>query len=135
MGPTKEWKPKPTNPSICQGSGTGVSSQVPAVTVEASIISEPALKVLDSTEATSELEKKLELSHLSDGQHVIIPNHLHVPEADKLGFCFGSFDASFGLNTSYTSGPESEKSPLSESSEAIEESVEEQSSRFANICT
>ncbi|KAM7492436.1 hypothetical protein LguiA_035357 [Lonicera macranthoides] len=128
VGPTKEWKPKPTNPSICQGPGTGISSQVPAVTVEASIISEPALKVLDSTEATSELEKKLELSHLSDRQHVIIPNHLHVLEAEKLGFCFGSFGASFGLNTSYTSGPESEKSPLSESSEAIEESVEEQSS-------
>nr|KAJ0200504.1 hypothetical protein LSAT_V11C600318160 [Lactuca sativa] len=45
-----------------------------------------------------ELEMKLKESHISDDKHVIIPNHLHVPEAEKLGFCFGSFDATFGFN-------------------------------------
>lgn len=69
--------------------------------------------------------------HVSDGQHVIIPNHLHVPEAGKFGFCFGSFDASFGLSTDYNDGPENDMNPttLSETSESVEETAE-QSSRF-----
>ncbi|KAK3017270.1 hypothetical protein RJ639_007382, partial [Escallonia herrerae] len=134
VGPNKEWKPKPTSSSAAQGSGT-VASEVPAVSLEASTCPEPALGVADSKETTSELESKLEEFHISDNQHVIIPNHLHVPEAERIGFCFGSFDASFGFNTSYTSGLESEKSPPphSEISDGIEESVEEQSSSgFSN---
>ncbi|KAK3034019.1 hypothetical protein RJ639_033304 [Escallonia herrerae] len=130
VGPNKEWKPKPTSSNAGQGSGT-VASEVPAVSLEASTRPEPALGVADSKETTSELESKLEEFHISDNQHVIIPNHLHVPEAERIGFCFGSFDASFGFNTSHTSGLESEKSPPphSEISDGIEESVEEQSSR------
>lgn len=137
-GPSKEWKPKPTNPNLAQGSGTVVSSEVLTVPVEANTQShsQPTTNTLDSNESASELERKLGNSHISDSQHVIIPNHLHVPEVEKLGFCFGSFDASFGLNTPCTTGPESDKSqPLSETSEGIdEESTEEQSLRFVKIC-
>ncbi|KAK2986439.1 hypothetical protein RJ640_011877 [Escallonia rubra] len=133
VGPNKEWKPKPTSSNAAQGSGT-VASEVPAVSLEASTHPDVALGVADSKETTSELESKLEEFHISDNQHVIIPNHLHVPEAERIGFCFGSFDASFGFNTSYTSGLESEKSPPphSEISDGIEESVEEQSSSNQN---
>lgn len=128
MGPSKEWKPKPTSSNLTQGPGTVVSSEVPAVPVEAKTHSQPAAIAIDSKETISDLGKKLEQSHISDSQHVIIPNHLHVPEIEKLGFCFGSFDANFNLNTSYSSGPENDKSPPSETSEGIEESVEQ--SRF-----
>ncbi|KAM7503796.1 hypothetical protein LguiB_002700 [Lonicera macranthoides] len=130
-GPSKEWKPKPTNPNLAQGSGTVVSSEVLTVPDEVNTQShsQPTSNSLDSNESASELERKLENSYISDSQHVIIPNHLHVPEVEKLGFCFGSFDASFGLNTPCTTRPESDKSqPLSETSEGIdEESTEEQS--------
>uniref|UniRef100_A0A5B7ACS6 GBF-interacting protein 1 N-terminal domain-containing protein n=1 Tax=Davidia involucrata TaxID=16924 RepID=A0A5B7ACS6_DAVIN len=136
VGPSKEWKPKTTNPNLAQGSGTAGSSEAPA-TVEANTQSRPVSSVLDSKEAISELRRKLEESHISDGQHVIIPNHLHVPDAEKIGFCFGSFDASFGLSTSYDNDPESDKSPtpLSETSEGIEETVEQSSSNQNALAT
>ncbi|XP_058218637.1 uncharacterized protein LOC131329507 isoform X3 [Rhododendron vialii] len=128
-GPSKEWKPKPANPNLTQGSGIDGSTEVPT-TAEATIQSNPVPSVLDSEEATSKLQRKLEELHVSDGQHVIIPNHLHVPEAGKFGFCFGSFDASFGLSTDYDDGPENDMNPttLSETSESVEETAEQSSS-------
>ncbi|KAL0362095.1 UNVERIFIED_CONTAM: GBF-interacting protein 1 [Sesamum calycinum] len=97
-GPGREWKPKSTNPNIGQAAATAASSDV----------------------------STLEESHISDRQHVIIPDHLHVPEVEKLGFCFGSFDASFGLDLNQNGVRGSDKSPpLSESSEAIDEPVKE----------
>ncbi|CAI9277679.1 unnamed protein product [Lactuca saligna] len=77
-----------------------------------------------------ELEKKLKESHISDDKHVIIPNHLHVPEAEKLGFCFGSFDAIFGFNKTPSNSnglvavTMSEKT--SEASEEADETIEDQ---------
>ncbi|XP_024968360.1 uncharacterized protein LOC112507860 isoform X1 [Cynara cardunculus var. scolymus] len=126
VGPGMEWKPKPTNPILAQGTVSSESIKVPAVSVKGHTPTPSASSNLDSKDATSELERKLEESHISDDQHVIIPNHLHVPEAEKLGFCFGSFDASFGLNASSTSnGPVTDKS--SEASEEVDESIEQQS--------
>ncbi|KAL7216466.1 hypothetical protein ACSBR1_028413 [Camellia fascicularis] len=129
VGPSKEWKPKPTNANLAQGSGAAASSEVPT-TAEANTQSYPVSNVLDTKEATSKLQRKLEELHISDDQHVIIPNHLHVPEVEKIGFCFGSFDASFGLNTGYNNGPENDKNPtpLSETSESVEETEEQSSS-------
>ena len=120
-----EWKPKPTNPIIAQGSGSSESIKVPAVSTKVHTPTPSASNNLDSKDATTELESKLEESHISNDQHVIIPNHLHVPEAEKLGFCFGSFDASFGLNASSSNGPVTDKS--SEASEEVDETIEEQS--------
>lgn len=74
-----------------------------------------------------ELQQKLEKSHISDIQHVIIPNHLLVPEAEKLGFYFGSFEASLGLGVNANNAAESEKAPShSGTSEGIEETTNEQ---------
>jgi hypothetical protein len=87
-------------------------------------------------EATSKLQKKLEELRLPQRQLVIIPNHIHVPESERTKLSFGSFGASFGVTTSYVSGPESDKSstPVSEASQDVEETVEEQTSRFELIC-
>lgn len=123
--PIKEWKPKPTNINLAQVSGTVVSADVPAVPVE-STKPRIAAGVRDSKEIGSNLEKQLEQLHISDSQHVIIPNHIHVPEADKLGFCFGSFDANFGMITHNSNASEREKNTLPEISEKIEEIAEEQ---------
>ncbi|XP_065873634.1 GBF-interacting protein 1-like isoform X2 [Euphorbia lathyris] len=125
---TKEWKPKPANANVLQGSGTAGSSDVISMPVEAIIQSQPLSNVLDSEEATSKLQKKLEELHLPQRQHVIIPNHIHVPESERTKLSFGSFDASFGARTSFISGPESDKSPtpLSDTSQGIDETLEEQ---------
>lgn len=121
--PTKEWKPKPTNVNLAQVSGTVVSADVPAVPVEST---KPRIATgVDSEEKYSNLEKQLEQSHVSDSQHVIIPNHIHVPEGAKLGFCFGSFDANFGIVKHYSNASEKEKNTLPETSEKIEERAEE----------
>lgn len=125
VGLSKEWKPKPHS-NLAQASGTSGSSEVPT-TLEANAQSCPMPSVLDSKEASIKLQRKLEELHMSDGQQVIIPNHLHVPEAEKFSFCFGSFDASYsGLEN------ESNPTPVSETSESVEETAE-QSSRFVNF--
>ncbi|XP_076903185.1 GBF-interacting protein 1-like [Bidens hawaiensis] len=105
-GSGKEWKPKPTNPvpiSVLVEVETHSSSKMDAV-------------IPESKE-----------SQVPDGQQVIIPNHLHVPEADKLGFCFGSFDASFGLssNTLIEPGPGPELKPMNDKSSSVSEASEE----------
>ncbi|KAJ4980608.1 hypothetical protein NE237_031445 [Protea cynaroides] len=125
VGPSKEWKPKPTSNNTSQATGAIGTSDCASITVEAGAQLQSSLSA--SEEATSKLQKKLEDLHFSDGQHVIIPNHLHVPEAERTGLSFGSFDASFGIVTGYTNGPDSDKSstPLSESSQGIEETAEE----------
>ncbi|KAK4429219.1 GBF-interacting protein 1 [Sesamum alatum] len=120
--PGKEWKPKSTNPSIGQSGSAAASSEVSTI----SIGSYPESESAPSKEATPELQRKLEELHISDSQHVIIPNHIHVPEVGKLGFCFGSFDASFGVDMTCNGSLESDKSPaLFESSEPIDEPVKE----------
>ncbi|XP_031102930.1 GBF-interacting protein 1-like isoform X2 [Ipomoea triloba] len=126
-GTVKEWKPKATsaNPDLVYV--TAVSSEVPTVSVEPNAEVQPIPVALGAEEAGFDLQKKFEESHILDVQHVIIPNHLHVPEAEKLGFCFGSFDAIHGLNTTSNSGTKNDKNPsLSETSDAIEETAKEQ---------
>jgi hypothetical protein len=70
--------------------------------------------------------------HLPQRQNVIIPHHIHVPESERTKLSFGSFDASFGVPSCHVSPPESDKSstPVSETSQVIEEFVEEQAQRF-----
>ncbi|MCI28915.1 cell wall protein AWA1-like, partial [Trifolium medium] len=115
-------------------SGPATASEAPPVSAEVTRQLESASSALDSDEATSKLQRKLEDFHLPQRQHVILPNHIMVPESEKNKFCFGSLGINFGVNTttSYVSGPDSEKSstPLSETSQEIEETVEEQNSRF-----
>ncbi|XVF31931.1 hypothetical protein REPUB_Repub17cG0037400 [Reevesia pubescens] len=133
VGSNKEWKPKPISSNVGQGSGTAGASEVPTVPREANAQSHP-VSSLDSEEATSKLQKKLEELHLPQRQHVIIPNHILVPESERTKLSFGSFDASFGVTSSYVGGQESDKSstPLSETSQDIDETAEERASSNQN---
>ncbi|KAK1273788.1 hypothetical protein QJS04_geneDACA016481 [Acorus gramineus] len=137
VGPIKEWKPKPTNPMPAQASGTTSTSNVTSITTEAIPQSLPTASSLTSEENAVKIQKKLEEIRFSERQHVIIPRHLQVPEAERSGLSFGSFDVNFGTSTSVANGPFSEKcsTPLSESSEEIEDAVEESSPRFQNVPT
>lgn len=131
-GPGMEWKPKPTNNNISQISVTSAagSSDISTVSTEVDTQPQPPGVEVEIKEATVALQQKLEKSHVSDIQHVIIPNHFHAPEAEKLGFCFGSFEASLSLGISANNAAERQKTPsLSETSEGIEESTNDQFSR------
>ncbi|XP_068643175.1 GBF-interacting protein 1-like isoform X2 [Aristolochia californica] len=133
MGPNKEWKPKSTNSIVAQPSGTVDASETTPASVESNSRSIPASSAVASEESTLKLQKKLEYLNFSD-THVIIPNHLQVPEAERTGLSFGSFDASFGVRTSFANGHDSDKSTthLSEASQVIEEIAEEPSSSNQN---
>lgn len=136
VGPSKEWKPKPTNPSAIQLSSTVGTSEVAPIVVGTSTQSLTSASVTAVEETTSKLQKKLQDLHFSDNRNVIIPNHLQVPEAERSGLSFGSFDASFAMCTSFANGPNSDKiasPPLSESSQEIEETTEEPSSSVQNL--
>ncbi|CAL5203535.1 unnamed protein product [Lathyrus oleraceus] len=131
-GSIKEWKPKPTH-SINQVSGPASVSESSVVSAEATIQLPSVSKVLDSEEATSELQKKLENLRVPPRQHVILPNHILVPESEKSKFSFGSLGINFGVTTNYVTSPESEKSStLSKVSQAIEETAAEQNSSNQN---
>ncbi|XP_024450996.2 GBF-interacting protein 1-like isoform X2 [Populus trichocarpa] len=134
VGSNMEWKPKATNPNVAQESGTAGLSDISNIPLESSGHSQASSGVLDSEEATAKLQKKLEELHLPQRQHVIIPHHIHVPESERNKLSFGSFDASFGVTSSYVSGAESNKSstPVSETSQGIEEPMEEQAESNQN---
>ncbi|KAE8695280.1 hypothetical protein F3Y22_tig00110722pilonHSYRG00044 [Hibiscus syriacus] len=134
VGSNKEWKPKPISSNFGQGSGTAGASDVPTSSVEANTHSQPVSRVLDSEESTSKLQKKLEELHLPQRRHVIIPNHIHVPESERTRLSFGSFDASLGVTLSNVGCQESAKSPtlLSEASQDLDETSEEQASSNQN---
>ncbi|KAI3920468.1 hypothetical protein MKX01_000807 [Papaver californicum] len=129
VGPIKEWKPKPTipNPAVVFGA-------IGTYEAEAGAESLPTVGASSSETATSNLQKKLQELHFSHGQHVIIPDHLQVAEAERSGLSFGSFHSNFVLNTSYGNFHGSNKSPtpLSETSEGIEEAAEDHSSSVQN---
>ncbi|KAF3783564.1 GBF-interacting protein 1 [Nymphaea thermarum] len=132
VGPSKEWKPKPTVPSSASLTGNRSLSTGMTSTNEVSFQSLPSRSVV-SEEATSTIQKKLEELHFSDGQHVIIPNHLQVPESERSALSFGSFGASFdvgGVSSDLDGGKSS--TPLSESSQVVDESSEEPSSSVPN---
>ncbi|KAL4353231.1 hypothetical protein GQ457_06G027640 [Hibiscus cannabinus] len=134
VGSNKEWKPKSISSNVGQGSGIAGASDVPTSSVEANAHSQPISRVLDSEETTSKLQKKLEELHLPQRQHVIIPNHIHVPESERTKLSFGSFDASFGVTLSNVGCQESAKSPtpLSEASQEADGTPEEQASSNQN---
>ncbi|XP_015900770.3 GBF-interacting protein 1-like isoform X2 [Ziziphus jujuba] len=137
VGSNKEWKPKPTNSTV-QGPGTAGASEVPTAAAEATAQSQTVSMVLDSEEATLKLQRKLDELHLPQRQHVILPNHIHVPESERTKLSFGSFGASFGvIMGNDASSQESDKcsTTVSETSQGVEDTVEEQSSSNQNALT
>lgn len=135
VGPGMEWKPKSTNPNLVQSSGAAVTSEIPSVSAESVTQTQPVSGDLDSEEANPKPQKKLEGLHSRARRHVIIPNHIHVPEAERTGLNFGSFTTGFGVSLIDAYDPESDKTstPQSETSQGIEETVEEHSSSNQNV--
>ncbi|KAL1555432.1 GBF-interacting protein 1-like isoform X3 [Salvia divinorum] len=125
VGPGKEWKPKSTNPNVSQDAIAASLSDVSTVSGGSHLEPLTTPAAATTKDATLELQKKLEESHISERQHVIMPNHLHVPEIEKLGFCFGSFDASFALDINQNGLPVDKSPSSSESSETIDEPVKD----------
>lgn len=131
VGPNKEWKPKTTNANPAQAPATAAASDIlpnPAVAVTWSL---EASSSVTTEEAALKVEKKLADLQLLDRQHVIIPDHLQVPESERYGLSFGSFDAGFEITTA--NGPASDKYSVpsdSELSQGIEGTVEEPFSRL-----
>ncbi|XP_047317166.1 GBF-interacting protein 1-like isoform X2 [Impatiens glandulifera] len=110
--PAKEWKPKHAK------SGATTMPDVHS-TVENDVQAQVVCHDLDSSEpaAASDVQRKLEDLQFPQGLHVIIPNHLHVPEDLKVGFVFGSFDVNYGSKTGCDDVPK-----------AVEETIEQSSS-------
>ncbi|XP_074577177.1 GBF-interacting protein 1-like isoform X1 [Curcuma longa] len=102
--PNKEWKPKSVLVNPAKASETNDTPEVTVVT-EAVSQSLPASHSVASEEDAVNLEEKVEKLKLSDRKHVIIPDHLHVPEAQRHGLSFGSFDANFQLNVLVSKDP------------------------------
>ncbi|CAL9073763.1 unnamed protein product [Musa textilis] len=126
--PNKEWKPKSVQVNPAQASEMTDTSDI-LVMAEAVSQSLPASCSVTSEETTMKLEKKLDELKLSDRQHVIIPNHLQVPESERHGLSFGSFDENFELNIVFGNGPTRDKidTPPSESSQEVKETSEQPS--------
>ncbi|XP_010486335.1 PREDICTED: GBF-interacting protein 1-like [Camelina sativa] len=124
-GSVKEWKPKPVNHNTTQGSGASSTGEALAGPTEAG--DKSVENVIPSAEATSRLQRQLEDLQIQR-QHVIIPNHILVPEAERTKLSFGSFDAGFCITSSSVACPENEKrsAPLAHDSQEVEESFEEE---------
>ncbi|RDX70595.1 GBF-interacting protein 1, partial [Mucuna pruriens] len=136
-GFNKEWKPKSTSTAINHGSGLASVSESSAVSAEATGQLQTVSNVIDSEEATSILQRKMEDLHFPPRQHVKLPNHIFVPDSEKNKFSFGSLGFTYRGNTSNVSDPESEKSsmPASEVSQAVEETAEEQATSHSSPVT
>ncbi|KAL1211997.1 GBF-interacting protein 1-like [Cardamine amara subsp. amara] len=124
-GSIKEWKPKPVSHNTTQNSGASSTTEALAVPTEAS--EKSVEDVIPSAETTSRLQKQLEDLQIQR-QHVIIPNHILVPEAERTKLSFGSFDAGFSITSSSVACSENEKrsASLSQNSQEVEESFEEE---------
>ncbi|KAE8732321.1 SET domain-containing protein isoform 2 [Hibiscus syriacus] len=61
VGSNKEWKPKVISSNFGKGSRIASASDVPTSSVEVNAHSQPVLRVLDYEEATSKLQKNLEV--------------------------------------------------------------------------
>ena len=100
---------------------------------EASISSPQSSGFANLEDQTTKLQEKLEDLYVRDDQHVIIPNHLQVPEVDRTGISFGSFGTGFATNVSSSfANDECDENytPLPDASREAEESNEEHPARF-----
>eukprot|EP00252_Welwitschia_mirabilis_P018353 TRINITY_DN4078_c0_g1_i1.p1 TRINITY_DN4078_c0_g1~~TRINITY_DN4078_c0_g1_i1.p1 ORF type:complete len:913 (+),score=238.17 TRINITY_DN4078_c0_g1_i1:523-3261(+) len=128
VGATKEWKPKPTNSSVVTNPGIIGTSTVSNTVTESSQSSTPALKSGSREDPNSKLQKKMEDLNVRDEQHIIIPDHLQVSEAERTALSFGSFDAGFGTNfgTSYDNEVDSDKNSSAAEEVHVADEEEEQ---------
>ncbi|KAL6287122.1 hypothetical protein ACE6H2_011512 [Prunus campanulata] len=104
----KVWFEKSDYPGYHQKRGGGIESNktfplIECYTFKFSLKHETG--VLDSEEATSKLQRKLEELRLPQHKTFILSNHIHVPVSERIKLTFGSFGAA-----DFVSGPETDKS-------------------------
>lgn len=136
IGPNMEWKRKPPN-QITASKNPGVinsnTGSASVAEISTPSLSPPNAVIVD--DGATKLPEKLEQLNVRNDQHLILPNHLQVPEAAFIGLSFGSFGAFFGstLSTEFGKGGSDKSStPLSETSQKTEDSNEEPSSRTSD---
>ena len=100
VGSKKDWKPKSISQNYLPVSGVIGTPTSGIRASEASISSPQSSGFANLEDQTTKLQEKLEDLYVRDDQHVIIPNHLQVPEADRTGIGFGSFGIGFATNVS-----------------------------------
>ncbi|KAI3954843.1 hypothetical protein MKW92_016131 [Papaver armeniacum] len=117
VGPIKEWKPKPItpNPAVFFGAIGTYEAEVGAESL-------PTVGASSSETETSNLQKKLQELHF----------HMGIAEAERSGLSFGSFDANFVVNYGDFYGSNKSRTPVSETSEGIEEADGDHSSSIQN---
>lgn len=91
-----EWKRKSSQKSAFTG-------HVPIGTDAVSVLP-PTDHSLDLKEDADELQEKLSRVAVSNGEHVFIPQHLRVPEADRTQLTFGSFGVECNSSRGISSG-------------------------------
>ncbi|XP_078443272.1 flocculation protein (DUF1296) isoform X2 [Wolffia australiana] len=102
FAPNMEWKPKPAKQAPTSVSVASDTNEISCTIVEEDVRAVTPESSVNSNLPASKLQQKLEDLHVSERQHVIIPDHLQVPEAQRSGLSFGSFDASFAVETRST---------------------------------
>ncbi|GAB4845906.1 hypothetical protein Ancab_024911 [Ancistrocladus abbreviatus] len=106
------------------------SAKLSDTRIEAGSISDggSSYAVVPNVSAVEEATLKLEKLKFSDGQHVIIPNHIQVPDSVKSILSFGSLDASFGAGINYLNSSESNKNSNNAADSVDDETAGEPSS-------
>ncbi|XP_057850826.2 GBF-interacting protein 1-like isoform X1 [Cryptomeria japonica] len=136
IGPNMEWKRKPPNQNVTSSSVGVIDTSTGSTNAsETNRSSVPLSNSINSDDAAGKLQEKLERLNVRSEQHLIIPDHLQVPEAACIGLSFGSFGTFVGNSLSMEfgkGGDDKSSSPLSEVSQKTEESNEEPSSRTSD---
>ncbi|CAN6172943.1 unnamed protein product [Urochloa humidicola] len=109
--PIKEWKPKSTKKSPTTDADNNVAD---AVSPSASNTDN------DNAQDVNGLSDKLSQANLHEVEHVIIPEHLHVPEYEQTKLRFGSFASGFDSEQLPAS-----TSPDSEQPEHVQDPVQQ----------
>lgn len=136
IGPNMEWKRKPANQNATSSSVAVIDTSTGSTNAsETNRSSAPMSNSINSDDAAGKLQEKLERLNVRTEQHLIIPDHLQVPEAACIGLSFGSFGAFSGNSPSMEfgkGGGDKSSSPLSEATQKTDESNEEPSSRTSD---
>uniref|UniRef100_A0A1D1YWA7 GBF-interacting protein 1 N-terminal domain-containing protein n=1 Tax=Anthurium amnicola TaxID=1678845 RepID=A0A1D1YWA7_9ARAE len=90
--PNMEWRPKSSQKSNNASSGAETGPASPHADNSTS-----------SKVEVAALSDKLSDANIFDSKHVIIPQHLRVPEAERAGLTFGSFGSGFDSTKDFTS--------------------------------
>ncbi|KAF9615033.1 hypothetical protein IFM89_021604 [Coptis chinensis] len=96
LQPNKEWKPKSSKKS------SFINSAVIATT--ANPHADPNDNSTNSKKEADHLQEKFSRVNVNEDEHVIIPLHLRVPEADRTQLTFGSFGLEFDSANNFSSG-------------------------------